>query len=238
MKLSSREARRSAGTPKAYAPDRGTQTRILHLTLCTPARCRHRHPEAGGVSVAAAVPGKAGECSATSGGPSPALHVAATSSCRPTSPYLLTGILHGRWHGTLAWLRGQITDRTLARAGLPRSRHRPCAGQLPGQAQDSINGYWRSVTGVCHASRSAGSAPFCSRWAACWSCSYQPPGRAAGSARAIPSRLHRGGDRVRAARRRVEDWHGAVASDTARGSGLCTSGVIMSQGFPMSPLRD
>ena len=38
--------------------------------------------------------------------------------------------------------------------------------------------------------------------------------------------------------RRVEDWHGAVASDTARGSGLCTSGVIMSQGFPMSPLRD
>jgi hypothetical protein len=36
----------------------------------------------------------------------------------------------------------------------------------------------------------------------------------------------------------VEDWHGAVASDTARGSGPCTSGVIMSQGFPMSPLRD
>ena len=35
---------------------------------------------------------------------------------------------------------------------------------------------------------------------------------------------------MRAARRRVEDWHGAVASDTARGSGPCTSGVIMSQG--------
>ena len=34
---------------------------------------------------------------------------------------------------------------------------------------------------------------------------------------------------------RVEDWHGAVASDTARGSGRCTSGVIMSQGFPVSP---
>ena len=49
---------------------------------------------------------------------------------------------------------------------------------------------------------------------------------------------HGGGDRVRVARRRVEDWHGAVASDTARGSGLCASGVIMSQGFPMSPLRD
>jgi hypothetical protein len=31
-----------------------------------------------------------------------------------------------------------------APAGLPRSRHRPHAGQLPGQAQDSINGYWRS----------------------------------------------------------------------------------------------
>ena len=40
---------------------------------------------------------------------------------------------------------------------------------------------------------------------------------------------------MRAARRRVEDWHGAVASDTARGSGRCTSGVIMSQGFPVSP---
>ena len=35
-----------------------------------------------------------------------------------------------------------------------------------------------------------------------------------------------------------EDWHGAVASDTARGSGRCTSGVIMSQGFPVSSLRD
>ena len=32
-----------------------------------------------------------------------------------------------------------------------------------------------------------------------------------------------------------EDWHGAVASDAARGSGRCTSGVITSQGFPMSP---
>jgi len=52
-----------------------------------------------------------------------------------------------------------------------------------------------------------------------------------------PSRLQPGGD-VRAARRRVEDWHGAVASDTVRGSGLCTSGVIMSQGFPVSSLMD
>jgi hypothetical protein len=61
------------------------------------------------------------------------------------------------------------------------------------------------------------------------------PGRASGSARAIPPRLHRGGDRVPAARRRVENWHGAVASDTARESGLCTSGVIMSQGFTVHP---
>ncbi len=43
---------------------------------------------------------------------------------------------------------------------------------------------------------------------------------------------------MRAARRRVEDWHGAVASDTVRGSGLCTSGVIMWQGFPVSSLMD
>jgi hypothetical protein len=43
---------------------------------------------------------------------------------------------------------------------------------------------------------------------------------------------------VRTARRRVEDWHGAVVSDAARGSGLCTSGGVMSQGFPVSPLRD
>ena len=34
-----------------------------------------------------------------------------------------------------------------------------------------------------------------------------------------------------------EDWHGAVASDSARGSGLCTSGVIMSQGFPVLSQR-
>ena len=62
-----------------------------------------------------------------------------------------------------------------------------------------------------------GSPPFCSRWAAGWSCSYPRPGRASGSARAAPSRLHRGGDRVSVARRRVEDRHSAVASDTARG---------------------
>jgi hypothetical protein len=37
------------------------------------------------------------------------------------------------------------------------------------------------------------------------------------------------------ATRRVEDWHGAVASDTARGSGLCVNSVIMSQGFPGIP---
>jgi hypothetical protein len=88
---------------------------------------------------------------------------------------------------------------------------------------------------VCQASRADGSAPCCSRWAAGWSCSYPRPGRASGSARAIPPRLHRGGDRVPAARRRVENWHGAVASDTARESGLCTSGVIMSQGFTVHP---
>jgi len=35
---------------------------------------------------------------------------------------------------------------------------------------------------------------------------------------------------VRVARLRVEDWHGAVASDAARGSGRCTSGGVMPQG--------
>jgi hypothetical protein len=49
---------------------------------------------------------------------------------------------------------------------------------------------------------------------------------------------HGGGDRVRAARRRVEDWHGAVVGDTVRGSGRCASGVVMSQGFPVSSRRD
>ena len=71
-----------------------------------------------------------------------------------------------------------------------------------------------------------------------WSCSYPRPGRAAGLARAVPSRPQPGGDGVRAARRRVDDRHGAASSDTARGSGLCASGVIMSQGFPVSSLRD
>jgi len=46
---------------------------------------------------------------------------------------------------------------------------------------------------------------------------------------------HGGGDRVRVARRRVEDWHGAVASDAARGSGRCASGGVMPQGFPGIP---
>jgi hypothetical protein len=84
------------------------------------------------------------------------------------------------------------------------------------------------------ASRPAGSAPFCSRWAAGWSCSYPRPGRASGSARAIPSMLHRGGDRVRAARRRVEGWHGAgrcgvvdaprkMAGNVPVGGGLATA---------------
>ena len=40
------------------------------------------------------------------------------------------------------------------------------------------------------------------------------------------------------ARRRVEDWHGAVVSDPARGSGRCASGGVMPQGFPVSPRRD
>ncbi len=44
-----------------------------------------------------------------------------------------------------------------------------------------------------------------------------------------------GGDRVRVARRRVEDWHGAVVSDAARGSGRCASGGVMPQGFPGIP---
>jgi len=41
---------------------------------------------------------------------------------------------------------------------------------------------------------------------------------------------------VRVARRRVEDWHGAVVSDAAGGSGRCTCGGVMPQGFPVSPL--
>ena len=49
---------------------------------------------------------------------------------------------------------------------------------------------------------------------------------------------HGGGDRGRVARRRVEDWHGAVASDAARGSGRCASGGAMHKGFPVSPRRD
>jgi len=54
----------------------------------------------------------------------------------------------------------------------------------------------------------AGSPPFCSSWVAGWSCPCLRPGQAAGSARVIPSRRRGGGDRVRAARRRIEDWPG------------------------------
>jgi hypothetical protein len=35
--------------------------------------------------------------------------------------------------------------------------------------------------------------------------------------------------------RRVEDWHGAVVSDAARGSGRCASGGVGPQGFPGIP---
>jgi hypothetical protein len=40
---------------------------------------------------------------------------------------------------------------------------------------------------------------------------------------------------VRAAGRQVEDWHGAVVSDAARGPGRWASGVILSQGVPRCP---
>jgi hypothetical protein len=40
---------------------------------------------------------------------------------------------------------------------------------------------------------------------------------------------------VRVACRRMENWHGAVAADTARGSGRCTSSGIMPQGVPGVP---
>ena len=66
---------------------------------------------------------------------------------------------------------------------------------------------------------SAGSSPSCSRRAAGWPCSYPRPGRAAGSARAISSRLPRRGDRVCVAATGMEDQHGAVASGAVPGSG-------------------
>src|SRR5450755_3861348 len=48
-------------------------------------------------------------------------------------------------------------DPGCARAGLPRSRHRPRGGEPAGQAEDSINGYRRSVALVpLPASRSCG----------------------------------------------------------------------------------
>jgi hypothetical protein len=46
---------------------------------------------------------------------------------------------------------------------------------------------------------------------------------------------HGGGDRVRVAHRRVEDWHGAVVSDAIGVSGRCASGGVMPQGFPGIP---
>jgi hypothetical protein len=87
----------------------------------------------------------------------------------------------------------------------------------------------------CHASRAAGSAR---------------AGRQAGLVRARgrdgqpdqPAPSHRGCTEAvtecAPPAAEWEDWHGAAASDAACGSGLCTSGVIMSQGFPVSPRRD
>ena len=37
---------------------------------------------------------------------------------------------------------------------------------------------------------------------------------------------------MRVAHCRMEFWHGAVVSEAARGSGRCTSGGVMPQGFP------
>ena len=62
------------------------------------------------------------------------------------------------------------------------------------------------------------------------------PGQASASARAIPSRAAT--EAVTGCAppaRRVEDWHGAVVSDAARGSGRCASGGVGPQGFPGIP---
>ena len=66
---------------------------------------------------------------------------------------------------------------------------------------------------------------------------FVPAARAGFRISPAPSRpgCHGGGDRARVARCPAEDWHGAVAGDAARGSGRCTSGGVMPQGFPSIP---
>jgi hypothetical protein len=71
------------------------------------------------------------------------------------------------------------------------------------------------------------SSPSCSRWAAGWPYSCLRPGRAAGSARTIPSRLQL---RRWPSARRCR-WDGRPTQPR------CGSGGVVPQGFPMSPVR-
>ncbi len=96
------------------------------------------------------------------------------------------------------------------------------------------------LTGARCASRAAGSPPFCSCWAACWSCPCLWPGQAGGSVRVLPSRRRGGGDRVRAARRRVEDWPGRCCGQRryARVWTLHERRCHVAGGVPGALLRD
>ena len=74
----------------------------------------------------------------------------------------------------------------------------------------------------------SGSSPSCSRRAAGWPWSCLRPGRAAGSARTLPSRLP------------LRRWPGARRCrwDGRPAQPRCGSGGVVPQGFPMSPVRD
>src|ERR1035441_5451474 len=60
-------------------------------------------------------------------------------------------------------------------------------------------------------------------------------GQAAGSAVPSHRRCHRGGDRVRVARRRVEDLQGAVRATLLADLDDARAGASMSHGFPVFP---
>jgi hypothetical protein len=84
------------------------------------------------------------------------------------------------------WLRTYGVQRTAGRSGAYNSslcRSAPVLSRYPGARAARLTDVPDTPAGRF------GSSPSCSRWAAGWPCSCLRPGRAAGSARAMPSRL-------------------------------------------------
>jgi hypothetical protein len=108
---------------------------------------------------------------------------------RPGGPFPSRHAMYQRvslWVDVAQWLRTYGVQRTAGRSGAyNRSlcRSTPVLSHYPGAGTARLTDVPDIPAGQF------GSSPSCSRWAAGWPCSCLRPGRVAGSARTIPSRL-------------------------------------------------